>query len=444
MGVGMVVWYNITRPGMAASLRAAGAEATRWPGGSIADVYHWQTNSLSQGSCNWGDVKPDSTFDNFMRDIAQPANLDVAVEVNYGTNAVCTGGADPSEAAAWVAYANTTQGYNIGWWTVGNEQYVRHGSHARDLHSQPHDPTQYAQIVTADYYSQMKAASSTPINVCVDADPDAKGWDSVVFAQASYDCVELHYYPQGPKVNDDFLIHQAAPGITTFINQTKAQLQAAGHPGAPIYLGEIGSNDGVPGKQTVSITQALYAGQVIGEMMNAGIRRATWHLGYGSCDGENRGGDFSKTLYGWQDFGGAAIFSQGPHANCAGENVPFETPFPTADAYQVASHFVRNGEHMLGVTVAGSPDVRAYASTYAGGYALMLFNLNQATSANVPVTIAGKSSGSGGTLWTYDKDLYDASKNNVWLAPTSAGLPPWTGNFTVALPPWSMVVVQTD
>jgi hypothetical protein len=61
----------------------------------------------------------------------------------------------------------------------------------------------------------------------------------------------------------------------------------------------------------------------------------------------------------------------------------------------------------------------------------------------VPVTINGKVSGSGGTAWTYDKALYDASKNDVWLGPTSALLPAWSGSFTVALPPWSMVVVQT-
>ncbi len=91
---------------------------------------------------------------------------------------------------------------------------------------------------------------------------------------------------------------------------------------------------------------------------------------------------------------------------------------PTAVAFEVASHFIRNGEHVLGVSVTGMPDIRAYATTYQGGYALMLFNLNETTSQNVPVTINGKTSGSGGPMWTYDKARYNKSKNNKWKAPS--------------------------
>ncbi len=74
----------------------------------------------------------------------------------------------------------------------------------------------------------------------------------------------------------------------------------------------------------------------------------------------------------------------------------------------------------------------------------MLFNLNKNSSASVPVQIDGKSSGSGGTIVTYDKALYDASKKNVWKGPATSTLPAWTGSFMVTLPPWSMVVVRTS
>ncbi len=109
----------------------------------------------------------------------------------------------------------------------------------------------------------------------------------------------------------------------------------------------------------------------------------------------------------------------------------------------MASHFVRNGEHMLGASVVGMPDVRAYATTYGRGYALMLFNLNKWTSQIVPVTIEGKTSGSGGPMMTYDKALYDASKKNKWKGPSSSTLSSWRNSFKVTLPPWSMVVVRT-
>ena len=115
----------------------------------------------------------------------------------------------------------------------------------------------------------------------------------------------------------------------------------------------------------------------------------------------------------------------------------------TARALQVASHFVRDGERMLGLSKTGLPRVRAYASTYDGGFALMLFNLSKTEGSVVPVKIAGRSSGSGGEIVTYDKALYDASKQNVWKGPIVKKLPPWSGGFSVTLPPWSIVTVQT-
>ena len=47
-------------------------------------------------------------------------------------------------------------------------------------------------------------------------------------------------------------------------------------------------------------------------------------------------------------------------------------------------------------------------------------------------------------MWTYDKALYDKSKNNVWASPVRTKLSAWSKGFSVTLPPWSMVVVQTE
>lgn len=442
MGANMATWYDVTQSNLAQAFKKTGMTATRWPGGSESDNYHWQTNSLGPSACSGGYVNPNSTFEAYHKDIVRPARLDMAITVNYGSNPSCTGGADPSEAAGWVKNANTVKGYDVMWWSVGNEEY---GSWETDKHSQPHDPAQYAQNVATGFYPQMKAASKTPIDVCVDVDPDTSGWDSTVLAQAKYDCVELHYYPQGTTVDDDFLIHQAAPGLTTYLHALKANLATAGHPKTPIYVGEIGSTYGTPGKQTMSITQALYAGQVLGELLKDGVTRATWWIGYGGCNSKSGGGDFDASLYGWQDFGGYMIFSDGTvEDGCSSENVPRGTVLPTGRAFQVASYFVRNGERMLGLTKTSLPNVRAYASTYNGGYALMLFNLSKTATANVPVSIDGKTSGSGGPVVVYDKKLYDASKNDAWKGPATSTLSSWSGSFTVTLPPWSMVVVRTS
>jgi hypothetical protein len=386
-------------------------------------------------------VNPNTTFDSFFHDIVDPAKLDVAITVNYGSNPDCSGGADPSEAAGWVAYANKKKKLGIKWWTVGNEQF---GSWETDLHSRPHDPAQYAQNVANDFYSQMKKASPTPINVCVDVDPDTKGWDATVLSKAKYDCVEIHFYPEGTKSNDAFLIDRAPPELDQSLRTLQKELKTAGHAGTPIYAGELGSTYGTPGKQTMSIAQALFAGQLVGEMLNDGVVRSTWWLGYGNCLAKSAGGDFSKSVYGWQDFGGYMIFSDGTvYDGCSNTDVPRGTVLPTGSAFEVASNFARDGEHMLGVSVKSAPNVRAFASTYDGGYALLLFNLDENASIDVPVTISGVHAGSGGTTVLYDKELYDASKNNVWKKPVTASLPAWNGSFTIALPPWSMMAVRT-
>ncbi len=126
LGADMSVWFDIAQHGIASSFERAGLTTTRWPGGKAADRYHWKRNHYSKGICGsslGNSPNANSTFDNFMRDVAIPAHLDVAITVNYGSNRKCTGGADPDEAADWVAYANVRKGYNLTWWTVGNEQY---------------------------------------------------------------------------------------------------------------------------------------------------------------------------------------------------------------------------------------------------------------------------------------------------------------------------------
>jgi hypothetical protein len=441
LGANMATWYDITKPGLAASFEATGMKSLRWPGGSESDNFHWQTDSLGSGACSGGYAYPPSTTDALISGIATPAKMDVAITVNYGSNPGCTGGAEPSEAAGWVKYANDTKHYGITWWTVGNEEF---GSWETDKHTQPHDPAQYASLVATQFYPQMKAASSTAIKVGVDVDPGYSAWDSTVLSQAKYDFVELHYYPQGNTVSDSFIVDQGAPQLAQTIEELKTEMKNAGHPNTPIYVGEIGSTYGTPGKQTTSITQALYAGQVIGEMAREGVARATWWIGYGGCDSQSEGGDFDASLYGWQDFGGYMMFSDGTQQeSCSSTNVPTGTILPTARAYQVASHFVRNGEHIVASKLAGLPNVRAYAGTYGGGIALMLFNIDKNAPATVPVTIAKKASGKGGFVWTYDKTIYDKSKNDVWAAPVRTKLKAWSKGFSVTLPPWSMVVVQT-
>ncbi len=109
-------------------LHAAGVTSERYPTNhGVADLYHWSTRT---GSAYKGAAaqyfSPQSNFANFAQ-IAE--NLGTAlIVVNYGSNLDGTGGGEPAEAAAWVAYANgdPTDSRGIGkdstghdWKTVG-------------------------------------------------------------------------------------------------------------------------------------------------------------------------------------------------------------------------------------------------------------------------------------------------------------------------------------
>jgi hypothetical protein len=461
IGMNMAVWNDTTLAEAVPGFQAIGVKAVRWPGGSTSDAYHWEgagSDPSSPSICPSGYNFPNATFANFVNDLAVPAGLDIALTANYGSNEACNGGGDPSEAAAWAANA-LTLGVTVSHITVGNEEY---GHWEYDLHSSQWDPTTYAAAVgnSSDngYYEQIKAASpNTLVGVDVDGgapsyDDVTADWDPIVLANSQYDFVEFHYYPQGPGgESDTYLVHSAAPGLTTAINTIKSELSTAGKPNTPIYVGEMGSVSSNPGKQSWSITQGLFAGQMLGEMMNDGVSRATWWIGFGNCNGT--AGNDSASLYGWQDFGGYNVFSDGSaDSTCPGAG-SLGTQSPTAVAFQLFSKVAVSGESVLTTSVAGdTTDVRAYAATNSGGTALVVFNLNETTSEPITLTLTGQSTATTVTETTYDKAIYDLSGSptgtfpdpvgtGTWAPPTTTSLGSQSLPLTLTLSPWSMNLI---
>jgi hypothetical protein len=440
LGMNMAAWYDPTTAGVATAFEAAGIKSVRWPGGSWADAYNWETNTECGSTAN-----ANATYSNFVNDLVKPAGLDVSLIADYGTGENCSGFGNPAEAASW-ASESLTLGANVSHITVGNEEY---GTWETDNHPIQHDPTTYANAVATGYYPDIKAVSPNVL-VGVLVQPDYSPWDSIVMADATYDFVEFHYYPETPgSENDTTLIQSDAQGLTTYINRIKTELSTAGKPNTPIYVGEIGGPYSNPGKQSWSITQGLYAGEVLGEMMNDGVTRLTWWIGFGNCNGQ--AGNDSSSLYGWQNFGAYNVFSDGPNdPTCpAGSTAPdwgaIGTMSPTARAFQLFSQVAINGEHALTPTVTGdTTNIRAYAATNSGGTALVLFNLNETSSETALITVSGKTTSTSVTETTYDKAIYDESNpatTNTWAAPTTTNLGAPALPLTLTLAPWSMNVV---
>ncbi len=437
LGMNMANWQPQTLAAIPKALKSAGIAATRWPGGSISDIYHRSTNT----ECGGGYVAQGATFDDFVHDVVVPDKLDLAVTVNYGTNAACNAGGVATEAAAWVTYAKS-KGYTVSHWTVGNENY---GSWETDLHKAKNDATTYAKAVATGFYPAMKAADANAL-VGVPVEPGwSPAWDPIVLSHAKYDFVEYHFYAQEPgSESDTYLVNQAARDFATQLSTIKSELATAGHSETPIYVGELGSVSYNPGKQTSSITQALFAGQALGEMMNAGISRATWWLGFGGC-ADASSGNFASSLYGWQNFGGYMVFSDGtPEDGCPNATTTkIGTLLPTARAFALFALVAHQGERALGTSLSGSSaNVRAYALTQNGGTALVLFNLNPSAPIRMTVAVTGINAASAVTLDTYDKAIYDKSQTNVWAAAQETKLGAKALPFALNLAPWSMNVLR--
>ncbi len=461
MGLNLAAWYDDVANANAINtgFGQVGIKAIRWPGGSWSDAWHWRTSAtnLIPYMCNtagsgtsWGGY---SSFSDFVTAIPKAGKYDLALTANYGSNGACNGGGDPTEAAGWAAEA-VAEGYPPSHMTVGNENY---GNWEYDLHAKKQDAATYATSVTGatGFYTLIKAASPTTlVGVVVDAGGIQPGvWDPTVLSQAkgSYDFVEYHYYPQNPpNENDTYLVHQAALDFSKTINTLKGELSSAGVGSTPIFVGEIGSVSSNPGKQSWSITQGLYAGQILGEMMNDGIARATWWIGFGNCNGSvGNMGSSSNPIYGWQTFGAYNIFSDGTSdPTCPGAG-PIGTMSPTARAFQLFSNIAESGanhpEEVLKATVTGdTTNVRAYAATNNGGTALMLFNLNQSQSQVVTITLSVQNvSSSDVKVITYDKSIYDqtTAATPVWADLKTVDMGAQSLPLKLTLSPWSMNVV---
>jgi alpha-L-arabinofuranosidase len=111
MGVYTDMWDAGTiRPIIVQYLHAAGIHSLSYPGGyqGYADLYHWTTNSGTRYQ-NYSPSKeryyaPENSMGHMVPFIDQVGTA--LITVNYGSNLAGTGGGEPAEAAAWVAYAN--------------------------------------------------------------------------------------------------------------------------------------------------------------------------------------------------------------------------------------------------------------------------------------------------------------------------------------------------
>ena len=226
-----------------AKTSALGATLLRFPGGALADYYHWQDGLGPQSSrpYDWNGIDGGYSQQSFglheYMSFVQQSNAQPMIQVN-----VITG--TSTEAANWVTYANSPTNsqraqngsaapFGIKYWEIGNEQYLPNwGQYTTQSVLAA---SEYASRVVA-YSAAMKAAdptilvgAGTGINFGRYLFVSDPAWDQTLLQTAgnSIDFLSVHngYAPIiGTSENVSF--NNAYQAMLAFPRQVASNLQA--------------------------------------------------------------------------------------------------------------------------------------------------------------------------------------------------------------------------
>jgi len=393
VGTNAAVWdghlQDAQVPGM---LQDAGVKVLRYPGGSTADNFHWQTNTLDDGS-NAGQ----DSFDAFMK-VVHKVGATPIITVNYGSGT-------PEEAAAWVKYANITKHYNIQYWDIGNELYGN-GTYGALWETDKHalGPETYAKT-SLQFISAMRAVDPwIKIGLVLTApgnwpdgqtsDSSPQPWNDTVLPLtcSSIDFASVHWYAQGPTGESDAGLLAApangsstsvsfTPGIPSMVSTLNSKVsQYCGKHARAVktMITETNSVSYNPGKQTTNLVNALFLAENYMTWLANGVMNVDWWDVHNSAV---TWGNVDPGLYGSNNYGDYGLFSVGDPGEPAAE-----TPFPTYYGLQIVSKIVSpNGQ-----VVAASSD-QSLVHTFAvrqrnGSIAILLINTDPSVSYKVKLS----------------------------------------------------------
>src|SRR6266511_3077862 len=347
-GANAAVWDAVFDTATTISLLTEmGNQTLRFPGGSLSDEYHWQSNTTGSNTWQWA-----TSFDEFAH-VATATAAQVFITVNYGSGS-------PTEAADWVRYANITKGYGFKYWEVGNENY---GNWETDNNTRPHDPYTYANRFK-DYFTQMKADDGTiKIGAVVITGEDNyanytdhpavnprtgqahNGWTPVMLATlrslgVTPDFLIFHRYSQAPGGESDAGLLQSSGTWVTDAADLRQQLNdylGTNAAGVELVCTENNSVYSNPGKQTTSLVNGLFLADSLCHAMQTEFNAVIW---WDMRNGQETANNNSSSLYGWRLYGDYGI------ANGANPAGPADR-YPTFYVAKLLQYFGRGGDLLV-------------------------------------------------------------------------------------------------
>jgi len=426
-------------------LAAAGVRALRFPGGSLSNEYHWETNTTLENTWEWA-----TGFDEFAG-VASALAAHVFISVNYGTGT-------PEEAAAWVRYANVELGLGVEYWEIGNENY---GAWETDRQAVPHDPYTYAQR-SRDYIAAMKAADPTiRVGVVVITGEDSyathathpatnprtglvhHGWTPVLLATlrtlgVTPDFVIYHRYEQAPLHESDAVLLQSAATWPLDVADLRQQLSD--------YLGDAGAGVEIcvtehnsvytrPGKQTTSLVNGLFLADAVGNVLRTEVGAYLWWDVRNSQEHLNNNSD---SLYGWRQYGDYGVISS---PSDGGSATAYE-PYPAYYALKLLAHFARHGDLVVDA-VSGHALLGVHAARRGDGrLSLLVINKSPTATLTASITLSGFVPAGPAAVRSYGIPQDEAARTGAGspdLAESALAVPGTV--FTASFAPYSVTVV---
>jgi hypothetical protein len=434
-GVNNAVWDgNLLDSNVPQLLQNDGVKVMRYPGGSTADTYHWQTNTIEPNNTNAGPVD----FDTFMG-VVQKTRAQAMVTVNYGSGT-------PQEAASWVQYANVTNHYGVKYWEIGNEIYGN-GTYGADweydLH--PKGATTYAHNAL-QFIQAMKAVDpSIKIGVVLTSpgdwpdgivgQGDTMDWNHTVLSVLGpyIDFVDVHWYTDnnnpGSETDAGLLANPSSiPGKVATLRSLISEYSGSNAGNVQIMVTETNSVAYNPGKQTVSLVNALFLDEDYMNWLENGVVNVDW---WDTHNGIVTYGNNSPSLYGNTQYGDYGMLSNGTSSNGLSEP-PAETPFPAYYGLQMLHILAFPGNQMVGAT-SNQGLVAAYAVSRGHGIlSILLINEDPTNSYGVNLSYGSYRPLPGALVSFYGENSTSISTK---LEP---GMP--STSYQV-IPPYSLTVI---
>jgi hypothetical protein len=474
-------------------LASAGATVLRFPGGSRSDDYDWQVNrSVIVNTFNWASHAAtfarvaeargaqSCITVNYGSGTPEQAAAWVAY-CNANTSDTTTLGVDSKgrdwrTAGYWAALRAASplasdDGYNFlrvahsapyrfKYWEIGNECYGSwetdlHGAAGSGLTGTAHDPFTYAQSFAAFRAKMLAVDSSIRIGAVAVPGEDAygngthavpnpnsggslhSGWTPVVLGTLASLGVTPHflvhhYYAQSPGSESDAVLLQSSALIASDAANLRKMITdyaGTGGTGIELQMTEANSVGYNPGKQSVSLVNALYFADVIGQLARTEFNACIWwDLRNSALAGNNN----ASTLYGWRQFGDYGIVATGDRAD-----TPLDTRYPAFYAAKLLTHWGRGGDQVL-AALTNYKLLAIHAARLANG-SLALLVVNKSSVNDLTAKIALTSFLPGSTtasVFSYGKPNDLANDDLTAGLITNA-----SSSFTATFPSYSVTMI---